>query len=60
MQLRSLIPILILLIYVLVSIDLVYFGFARLDNKNCSREEQLFANLLKSVLLLKLWIFRLV
>ena len=46
MQLLSLIPILVLLLYLLVSIDLVYTGFYEvIDIRNCSGEEQQFAKL---------------
>ena len=45
MQLLCLIPILILLLYLLVSTDLVYTGNCELDIRNCSGEEQLFAKL---------------
>ena len=44
-QLLSLIPILILLLYLLVSIDLEYTGTCEVDVKNCSGEERLFAKL---------------
>ena len=45
MQLLSLIPILILLLYLLVSIDLVYTGIWELDIRNCSEGEQLSSKL---------------
>ena len=46
MQIFSLIPILILLLYLLLSIDLVDTGICKLDITNCSREEQQFAKLI--------------
>ena len=45
MQLLSLIPILILLLYLLVSIDLVYTGICELDIKNYLAGEQLSSKL---------------
>ena len=44
-QLLSLIPILILLLYIIVSIDLVYTGICELDIWNCSEGEQLSSKL---------------
>ena len=42
-QFLSLIPILILLLYLLT--DLVYSGICEMSIRNCSKEEHLFANL---------------
>ena len=46
MQLLSLIPVLILLLYLLVSIDLVYDGICELDIGNYLEGEQLFSLLI--------------
>ena len=45
MQLLSLIPIFILLVYLLVSIDLVYIGICELDTRNCLEGEYLSSKL---------------
>ena len=54
MQLLSLIPILILLSYLLVSKDLVYTGSCELGYGTCTKREQCLLRFIQVVLVLKL------